>query len=226
MDDFGNSSGGFSSSDTAGCSTDTGGCSAISNSDTGGMLPPCGGSIDSGPFSVDTFSNIGIASTCDLALGASGYAQCDLAGNNAYYDVCFQNNMEHENISSTCNQIEDKELMVLRSNIAQLQIMLACSEGDEKKNAAITAKIWDLTARMESKGNMRGQYNIGLSNYPNHVSAVTNLSEAAAFYQCPQSAGFDMQTIYKARRNGWIGLIIFAVIAATIVIAVSLTVGR
>ncbi|KAL3843264.1 hypothetical protein ACJMK2_021206 [Sinanodonta woodiana] len=277
MDDFGNSSGGFSSCDAAGCSSDAGGCSAFSNSDTGGISPSCGGFIDSSPYSVDTFPALEITSNCncDVALGVNDHDQCgDLTGNNAYYyAACFQNNMEHGNISahpndiqldlsqstypipvmlsapipampsapyfvdgylnkdtqSTWNDTEDKELMLLRSEIAQLQIMLASSKTDEKKNAAIRAKILDLTARMEPKGNMRGQYNVGLRNYQNHVTTVTKHKKSAALYLRPNYAGVDMQNIRKARRKCCIAFIIFAVITATIfavVIGVTFTVGK
>ncbi|KAK3612547.1 hypothetical protein CHS0354_024533 [Potamilus streckersoni] len=269
MDDFGSSSGGFSSSDAAGFTTDAGGCSAFTSSDTGGISSSCGGVSDSGPF---------MTSNWDSGLGVSDHVQCNFTGDNAYYDACFQNSMQNENVraypnhlqmdssqsthpilvmpsapysstatygfvdgrfnmgghvncyekNSTCNQTKAREMMLLRSEIAQLQIILASSKADENKKAAIRAKISDLTARMEGKGNMTGQCNIGLGNYQNHVTAVTRHKQPAAFHLHPTSAGVDMQDMQKFQSNSCILGIIMVVIMCTIIavtIGVVFTIG-
>ncbi|KAL3843261.1 hypothetical protein ACJMK2_021203 [Sinanodonta woodiana] len=103
MDDFGNSNGGLSSSDAAGCSTDACGCSALSSSDTGGIWSSGGVCSDSILFSVDTFSNT--VMTSDSGQGVNDYVSCNLTGNNAYYHACVQDSMESENINECATSI-------------------------------------------------------------------------------------------------------------------------
>ncbi|KAL3843262.1 hypothetical protein ACJMK2_021204 [Sinanodonta woodiana] len=266
MDDFGDSNGGFSSSDALGCLTDACGCSALSSSDTGGISSSGGMCSDSIPYNVDTFSNI--VMTSDSGQGVNDYVSCNLTGNNAYYHASVQNSMESENINdfptqmqehssyntdtipaspivpclttpkdvtldgyqnklghvvawrknSPLNKDEDNELMFLRYKIAQMEIILASSIGDEYKKAALKSQIQDLTSQMERQETQRGKtiYAIKKCQEQKHVPEVTKV-------KMPESnPEKDTDSVHNRRHA--IRIMCYWIIIA-VVIAIALGVG-